>query len=358
MLPPETINTTRPVPAPPVSAAARASAPAPSAITCSRSARSRTDVAASASETAKAPARRGRARSHMSGSTALRRRRRRTTARRGSRPAHRCSRAAVTGAPVAGSQGEDRRSGADGGERARDPGRQAAAAPRDQHRVDVVELLGQLEPDGAVARHHSRVAHRVHEVAIEARERPRLHGLPPRLERHRDGRPPSRSIASSLACGAWSGTTMVASTPVSRAIQATPCAMLLALVVQRPRATAAGDAVRTALAAPRSLNDPIGCRHLELEPDLARPAVAGEPERAVSAQRRRRPARGPPRSRRVGSESRPPAPIPRVVARATHSSAAARSSIARPSDLKSVSSVSVARPSCMPASTSPSSARM
>ena len=72
-------------------------------------------------------------------------------------------------------------------------------------------------------------------------------------------RPPSRAIASSLACGACSGTAIVAGTPSSRAIQATPCAMLPALAVTSPRATSAGSALRTALAAPRILNELIGC---------------------------------------------------------------------------------------------------
>ncbi len=43
--------------------------------------------------------------------------------------------------------------------------------------------------------------------------------------------PPSRSMAASLVAGAWSGTTTVASTPSSRALHATPCAMLPALAV-------------------------------------------------------------------------------------------------------------------------------
>jgi hypothetical protein len=44
-------------------------------------------------------------------------------------------------------------------------------------------------------------------------------------------RAPRRSIASSLARGAWSGTTTAHGTPAARAHQATPWAMLPALAV-------------------------------------------------------------------------------------------------------------------------------
>ena len=48
--------------------------------------------------------------------------------------------------------------------------------------------------------------------------------------------PPSRAIASSFVCGAFSGTMIVAGTPSSRAAHATPCAMLPALAVTTPLA--------------------------------------------------------------------------------------------------------------------------
>ena len=76
--------------------------------------------------------------------------------------------------------------------------------------------------------------------------------------------PPSRSIAASLASGAWSGTTMVAGTPSSRAVQATPCAMLPALAVTSPLARASAGASMTALVAPRILNELMGWRFSSL----------------------------------------------------------------------------------------------
>ena len=72
--------------------------------------------------------------------------------------------------------------------------------------------------------------------------------------------PPRRSTAASFVIEALSGTTIVAGTPSSRAIQATPCAMFPVLVVTSPSRSASGGALSTAFAAPRSLNDAIGCR--------------------------------------------------------------------------------------------------
>ena len=70
--------------------------------------------------------------------------------------------------------------------------------------------------------------------------------------------PPSRLMAASFASGACSGTTIVAGTPSSRAAHATPWAMFPALAVSRPPAVALGGASRTALVAPRILNELIG----------------------------------------------------------------------------------------------------
>ena len=72
-------------------------------------------------------------------------------------------------------------------------------------------------------------------------------------------RPPRRSTAASFACDALSGTTIVAGMPSTRAIQATPCAMLPVLVVTTPAASSARGALKIAFAAPRSLKEPIGC---------------------------------------------------------------------------------------------------
>ena len=129
---------------------------------------------------------------------------------------------------------------------------------------------------------------------------------------------------------------------------------------RRPDAVARarlGGAERIALAAPRILNEPIGCRHSSLSQISAgdsgacsrisgvRIAASAIRSRAASISasgirtrpRRRRRARG--RAR-------------------TQSCAAARSSTAIPIDLKTVSSSSSVRPSRMPASSSPSSPTM
>ena len=76
--------------------------------------------------------------------------------------------------------------------------------------------------------------------------------------------PPSRSIASSFVCGAWSGTITVQGTPASRAAHATPCAMFPALAVTTPSRSSSGDVCRIAFVAPRILNEPIGCRFSSL----------------------------------------------------------------------------------------------
>jgi hypothetical protein len=77
-------------------------------------------------------------------------------------------------------------------------------------------------------------------------------------------RPPSRSIAASLASGAWSGTTIVAGTPSVRAVHAMPWAMFPALAVTSPLAQAPAGASITALVAPRILNELIDCRFSSL----------------------------------------------------------------------------------------------
>ena len=71
---------------------------------------------------------------------------------------------------------------------------------------------------------------------------------------------PSRSMASRLVCGAWFGTTTVHGRPSRWAFQATPWAMLPALAVYTPAASCSLLAMAMALAAPRSLKEPIGCR--------------------------------------------------------------------------------------------------
>jgi hypothetical protein len=67
-------------------------------------------------------------------------------------------------------------------------------------------------------------------------------------------------MAATFASGAWSGTTIVAGTPSSRAIQAIPWAMFPALAVTRPFALALAGASMIALVAPRILNELTGWR--------------------------------------------------------------------------------------------------
>jgi hypothetical protein len=74
-------------------------------------------------------------------------------------------------------------------------------------------------------------------------------------------------MAASLVAGAVSGTTTVQGMPNDLAPHATPCAMFPALAVYTPFASRSGDSVASrcmAFVAPRSLKEPIGCRHSSL----------------------------------------------------------------------------------------------
>ncbi len=67
-------------------------------------------------------------------------------------------------------------------------------------------------------------------------------------------------MARIFVSGAVSITMTDARAPAIRAASATPCAALPALTVQTPCASWSAASCRTALYAPRILNDPIGCR--------------------------------------------------------------------------------------------------
>src|SRR6185437_14832585 len=67
-------------------------------------------------------------------------------------------------------------------------------------------------------------------------------------------------MASILVRGAVSGAMMVAGTPARRAQYATPCAMFPAEAVSTPRASSSRPSSAMALAAPRILNEPMGCK--------------------------------------------------------------------------------------------------
>ena len=219
---------------------------------------------------------------------------------------------------------------------ARDPGEEPAAAEGHEHGVDVGEVLDELEPDRAVPRHHPLVLDRVDEEPVDALEAGLDDRLPPALERHLDHacRRAARS-PSSFVCGAWSGTTIVAGTPGSRAAHATPWAMFPALAVTTPRGVSSVDACRIAFAAPRILNEPTGCRFSS----FSQMSVSGGAGRAASGPPRPRSARARRSISASGSEL-DLVPTPSLAGAATTSSAAARSSTARPSDLKTVISSS------------------
>ena len=131
---------------------------------------------------------------------------------------------------------------------------------------------------------------------------PCLHRLPPRVEGDADGGRAETGDRIELGprCVVWSDDVR-RERPSSRAIQATPCAMLPALVVQTPFAHCSGVAWRIALDAPRILNEPIGWRHSSLSQISAGP-VDGEASRAASVARHPRSSPVRARSRRARSE--------------------------------------------------------
>src|SRR5215467_7981171 len=75
---------------------------------------------------------------------------------------------------------------------------------------------------------------------------------------------PNLSIALSLVSGASLGTITVHGIPRCRDCQARACAMFPALQVYTPFDLASGPASGTALLAPRTLNEPVGCRFSSL----------------------------------------------------------------------------------------------
>ena len=71
-------------------------------------------------------------------------------------------------------------------------------------------------------------------------------------------------MARILVSGAVSGAITVHGISNSRARQATPCAMFPADAVTTPLRSSSADMCAMALAAPRILNDPMGCRFSSL----------------------------------------------------------------------------------------------
>ncbi len=244
----------------------------------------------------------------------------------------------------------------DGGERARDTGSEPAAAPGDEHRGDVVELVGELEPDHAVARHHPLVEDRVDEEPLDAGVGARLHRLPPRVERHRDDRPAQTGDRLELRRRGVVGR----DDDRRYAELARDPANALGHVPGARRPDAVPPLVRRGLAdracGAAELERADGLQALELEPDLARRLDVEPDERARGDDVRGH--RACALDRFEGDQNGTSSPTPCALARSTQSAAAARSSTASPSDLNTVSSVSSRRPACVPTRSSPSSARM
>ena len=124
---------------------------------------------------------------------------------------------------------------------------------------DIGCVLGDLQPDRALAGDHIRVVERRHH---------RLAGLrlqflgagEPLLQRHQFDCGAQRSRSPSiLRWGALSGMTMCASTPNARAAYATAWAWLPEEWARMPRALTSGSRRATAFTAPRILKAPIGC---------------------------------------------------------------------------------------------------
>ena len=145
-------------------------------------------------------------------------------------------------------------------DRGSDAARKSAAAPGNDNRLDVRQVLHDLESDGAIAGHDVRIVERVDESAVDTRVARSWKVCHQRSKGALMTRPPRRSIAASFAAGAVSGAITVQGIPRSRAHQATPCAMLPADAVSTPRASCCGGMFAIALAAPRILKDPIGWR--------------------------------------------------------------------------------------------------
>src|SRR6266581_5551650 len=71
---------------------------------------------------------------------------------------------------------------------------------------------------------------------------------------------PNRLMACNLVSGALSGTIAEQEIPFCLACQARACAMFPALQVYTPRDFATSPANAIALQAPRTLNEPVGCK--------------------------------------------------------------------------------------------------
>ena len=155
-------------------------------------------------------------------------------------------------------------------QRDRDPGGEAAAADRQHERLDVGQLLRELEPDRPLAGDHVAVLERVDERRTGAARvleapRPAPRRTPPRRGRSRRR---TTGVASTLAIGASSGMKTVAVIPSSRAARATACPWLPALAATTPAARWLVVEQRELVRRAADLERPRALQVLGLEPDL------------------------------------------------------------------------------------------
>ena len=177
----------------------------------------------------------------------------------------------------------------------RDARDQAAAADRDEDRVErSLPLAQDLHADRALPGDDVRVVVRMNErgarlllqLAAPSRRRPSTS--------RRAARPSRRapSTAATLMCGVVTGMTIVAWQPRRCAASATPCAWLPADAAITPRARSAADRCAILLYAPRSLNENTLCWSSRFSSTRLRAArTASARVRAATRWRRRRPSR-------------------------------------------------------------------
>ena len=140
----------------------------------------------------------------------------------------------------------------------RDAGEQPAAAERRDHRIDVRQILDDLQRHRAVAADEVVVVERVHQPAGHAIGPVVLDRPPALVEGRLDDRRAEPLDRRELGLRARCPSPAPHGAPARRAASATPCAALPALTVQTPSASVRGGSWRTALHAPRILNEPIG----------------------------------------------------------------------------------------------------
>ena len=275
------------------------------------------------------------------------------------RPARPAASDAASGAPVSGSQAITRVCGETAASALAIP----VVSPPPPHGTSTASISSSCSasssPIDAVAGHDALVEHGMDEEPVEARVAARPPSSPTsvsngtRIDACR--RAARLRRASPAARGRARRRSRARRARARPSTRPGPCSRRSSS--RRPPSTSAGSAWRIAFAAPRILNEPIGCRHSSLS-QISHGAstssrTSGVAETVVGGR-----LAGPLDRRRAGSEVDLGADRLARVPASTQSTAAARSSTASPSDLNTVSSSSGRRPGCVPASSSPSSARM